>query len=142
MLRASLCLTMKAVNKKISYRAPIKPEWGLGSLTVEQSNYHEALLIGLFLSILQIVDAILTLNGIQLFGIKMEGNPLLRNMMYEFGYIETLAMVKAVTILAVMQLALLSHRIKWVRAALGTVSFVYLFAAVFPWTAILSRELL
>lgn len=98
---------------------------------------RKVLIVGAFLSSLQILDGVLTSIGVSRFGVGMEGNPFLRQMMLEFGHIPTLAVLKLFAISIVLGLVLLSRRLTWIPSALGAVSCVYLFAAVIPWTYIL-----
>jgi len=96
-----------------------------------------AVITGLFLALLQAADGILTSMGISRFGIAMEGNPLLRSVMEQFGHVPTLAVLKLTAICVIISLIYASAKISWVKNALGAVSAVYFFAAIMPWTYIL-----
>jgi len=92
---------------------------------------------GMFLALLQILDGMLTNMGINQFGVSIEGNPMLRSMMLEYGHVPTLAVVKIISIILVLTLTVYSGRIPWVKNALGAVTGIYLVAAIAPWTYIL-----
>ena len=98
---------------------------------------RNAVRAGVFLMLLQATDAVLTSVGVERFGISVEGNPFLRHFMYEFGHVETLALMKSLAIAVVFFLVLLSNKLPWITKAMSAVSAVYLFGAVIPWTYIL-----
>jgi hypothetical protein len=96
-----------------------------------------ALFLGFILAALQILDGIVTSIGISRFGVAMEGNPLLRTLMTEFGHIPALAFVKLLALFVVVFLTVNARRMPWVRNALGIVTLIYIFAAILPWIYIL-----
>lgn len=96
-----------------------------------------AIFTGCFLASLQALDGIFTSIGINRYGLGIEGNPLLRVVMEEFGHIPTLAFLKLLAILIIVLLTVISARMPWVKGAMGAVSLVYLVAAIVPWTYIL-----
>ncbi len=114
----------------------------LSSLRTIRKNVasKEILLLGAFLIILQIADGILTMKGVQAFGTSMEGNLILRALMNKIGHIEALAFSKLVCIAVIVRLTLIAKQYAWVKQAMGAVCCFYLFAAVFPWTYILSAS--
>jgi uncharacterized membrane protein len=105
----------------------------ISSLGVRRGTW----MMGSFLIFLQCVDGFLTSLGVRRFGLEIEGNPFLRYMMAEFGQLEALAVLKFAALLVVITLILISSYLPWVTRALGAVSFVYVFAAILPWTYLL-----
>jgi hypothetical protein len=99
--------------------------------------HKQVIVIGISLCVLQILDGLLTLMGVSRFGIDIEGNPLLRNLMLQFGSEFILLVTKLFAILVVILLTTLAHKIFWIKNALAAVSCVYLFGAILPWTYIL-----
>ena len=71
--------------------------------------------------------------GIDRFGLSVEGNPFLREIMAQFGHVPTLAVIKSGAIMLVVLLTFLTNRLPWVKNAMGAVSFIYLLGAVLPW---------
>ena len=99
---------------------------------------REVFALGIILALLQAMDALLTAVGISTFGVHAEGNQLLQGLMLQFGHIPVLALTKSIALLVIATLLLLSRHVKWIRTALWCVSFIYLFAAILPWTYILT----
>lgn len=106
-------------------------------LVKAESFAPEALLLGSLLVLLQLIDGVLTAIGIFRFGVSIEGNPVLRHFMIEYGHIPTLAVLKLFAVLVVCLLINASRRLRWVPGALGLVSLIYIITAVIPWTYIL-----
>jgi uncharacterized membrane protein len=104
---------------------------------VQAAPVRGALFLGCFLASLQALDGIFTSIGINRYGLAIEGNPLLRTVMEQFGHIPTLAILKFLAILIVVFLTIVSFRRRWVMRAMGAVSFIYLFMAILPWAYIL-----
>ena len=98
---------------------------------------ERALLLGALLCSLQAADGFLTSMGVSRFGLSMEGNPMLRYLMLEFGHVATLSVVKLLAIFVVISLTYYARRITWVHNAMGAISCIYVFAAIVPWTYIL-----
>jgi apolipoprotein N-acyltransferase len=96
-----------------------------------------ALTLGGVMIALQILDGVLTSIGMSRFGTEMEGNLLLRHLMELIGHIPALVIVKSVAIATVFGLVVAARQFGWVKNALGALSFVYLVAAIIPWTYIL-----
>lgn len=82
-------------------------------------------------------DGYLTMVGVSRFGTGVEGNPLLRHLMEQFGHVEILTIVKVLSIMLVGTLTMYAQRQLWVRNAMGAVSVIYIVAAIVPWTYIL-----
>lgn len=80
----------------------------------------------------QILDGVLTYLGVSLFGVRIEGNPLLARLMMSLGIAPALAAAKGVAtgFGAVLHLG----RVHVVVAALA---LAYLVLAIVPWTTIL-----
>ena len=97
----------------------------------------KALLLGCFLSLLQALDGMLTMLGVSRFGVGVEGNPLVRGLMEEFGHVPALTIIKCVAIGVVIALSYFATKLPWVNNAMGAVSCVYIFGAIIPWTYIL-----
>lgn len=95
------------------------------------------LMLGLSLAVLQAMDGILTSVGVSRFGPAIEGNPLLRALIEEYGHTPTLALTKIFAIFVVIALTFMADSIPWVKKAMGALTCVYLFGAVLPWTYIL-----
>ena len=86
---------------------------------------------------MQALDGILTTIGVSRFGVEVEANPLIRNLMHSYGEIAALALVKSLAIVAICTLVFLAHRVTWVSKAMGYVAALYLFVAILPWTYLL-----
>ncbi len=97
----------------------------------------DVLFLGIVLGLLQLADGVLTSIGVSRFGVGIEGNPLLRVLMTEFGHVPTLAMLKSFALFVVFGLTLLGLRLPWVKSAMGALTCIYLFAAILPWTYLL-----
>ncbi len=93
--------------------------------------------IGVLLMLFQAMDGVLTTIGINRFGIAAEGNPVLRQLMTEFGHIPTLTFLKSMAIIIVLALTLIAARLPWVKNAMGALTCLYFFTAIVPWTYIL-----
>ena len=89
------------------------------------------------LIILQALDGVLTSLGVSRYGIAAEGNPILRELMREFGHVHVLSIVKVTAIFFVLALSYYAQRLAWVQRAMGAISCIYLFTAILPWTYIL-----
>jgi serine/threonine protein kinase len=92
---------------------------------------------GCFLASLQVADGYLTSLGTKRFGISAEGNPLLRNMMENIHPDQALLSAKLLAISIVIILTLIAKKSRWVKDLIGTLSCIYLFAAIIPWCYLL-----
>lgn len=101
----------------------------------------EIVALGIILSLLQVADGVMTAIGVLHFGVKAEGNILLRSMMESYGVVSTLFSVKLFAIGIVAILCQLASSVPWVRGALKAVISIYLFAAILPWSYILLSRL-
>lgn len=98
----------------------------------ERTSYFGGLL-----SLILIFDGILTFLGVNQFGIQMEGNPFLRDLMYRYGPEVTLIFSKSVSILIIAGLLAFASSFPWIRNAIKTISYLYMMMAILPWTYIL-----
>ncbi len=92
------------------------------------------------LVVLQILDGILTYAGMSTFGLRAEGNPLLRSLMSIVGIIPAIAITKASCIAVIMALCAQAHRISWLPVALTFIAGIYAAAAIVPWSWLLIAE--
>ena len=102
---------------------------------------REAIVLGVVLVVVQVCDGVLTGIGVHHYGIEQEANPLLRSLMYQFGFIAVLTGVKLFSAAVTVALVALSGIIPWVIAAMRTVVVIYVAAALIPWSAILIEHL-
>ncbi len=98
---------------------------------------RDIVILGLFLSTLQILDGLLTGIGMYHFGTSAEGNMLLRLLMENFGFVNALLVTKCFAILVIAMLCSMSASVSWIKTALRCIIFIYLGAAIIPWSAIL-----
>ena len=119
----------------IALISPTTNPWPVSNNESDQAP--KVLLLGFFLAALQAVDGVLTSIGVTRFGTSIEGNPMLRQLMENFGHIPTLAILKLIAIIIVLSLTYLAQRRPWVHNAIGALTCVYLVAAIIPWTYIL-----
>ncbi|MDD7473987.1 MAG: DUF5658 family protein [Bdellovibrionota bacterium] len=101
----------------------------------------EVIVLGLILISLQVLDAILTNIGMNLFGTEMEGNSLLRCVMENCGTLTALVVSKAFAIATIIALVYLSNQVKWIKVALKGVIVIYFSFAIAPWTILISQSL-
>lgn len=97
----------------------------------------EILILGTFLGILQVADAVLTGVGVHHLGSRMEANPLIRLLIEELGYVPALALVKSFAIFVIIALCALSTRVAWIGRAMKVMIVIYMCSAIIPWTAVL-----
>ena len=107
-------------------------------LEIERPS-RELIYFALFFVSLQIADGMLTSIGVARFGITGEGNPFLKNLMLKYGPDRALFMVKAAAIFIIAGLTALAKRAPFVKDIIGTLSCIYLFAAIVPWVYILTH---
>ncbi len=93
--------------------------------------------LGATLVLFQALDGFFTSVGISRFGTSIEGNPILRTLMEEFGHLPVLALLKTAAVVLVLIMTILANRLAWIRHAMVGVSGVYFFAAIVPWAYIL-----
>ncbi len=107
-----------------------------------QNASNSILTIAVILIILQILDGVLTGYGMKLDGIGREGNPLLRALMEQIGYVNALIITKGLAIAIICTLVRFADEIKWLKGAMTGVAFLYLGAAIIPWSIILAQKVL
>jgi uncharacterized membrane protein len=98
-------------------------------------------LLGLLLCWLQVFDGLLTAIGMAKYGIEFEGNPLLRYLMYNYGYVNALFFTKLTSIIIIMFICMFASKSTWVKPSLIAVNSIYVFAALIPWIITLSDSL-
>ncbi len=98
---------------------------------------QEVLMLGGILILLQILDGMLTAIGVSSFGIAAEGNPFIRHLMDQFGYLPALIFVKTIAVFIIGYLCLLANQVVWIPGAMKGLIGIYLSAAIIPWSAIL-----
>ena len=101
----------------------------------------EVIVLGLILISLQVLDAILTNIGMNLFGTGMKGNSLLRCVMENCVTLTALVVSKAFAIATIIALVYLSNQVKWIKVALKGVIVIYFSFAIAPWTILISQSL-
>ena len=117
--------------------AVAKNSSGLLHESKSQIAAGQSMLLCAILCLIQAMDGVFTSIGIQRFGVAMEGNPLLRSLMEQFGCIPTLGAVKLLAIIAIIGISLYASYYRWINNALRAVMLTYFFAAILPWTYIL-----
>jgi len=109
--------------------------------TYERANIaipsKNILILGSILAILQILDGLLTGLGMYYFGTSAEGNPLLRMLMENYGYVNALVLTKLFALGVIGALCMLASKVSWISMAFKGVIAIYLLFAVIPWTVIL-----
>jgi hypothetical protein len=106
-------------------------------------NYDQkTVFLATSLMMLQILDAILTASGLQLIGGNTvgEGNIILRILMENLGVIPALVLAKLGAIIAIIGMVICSKKVIWIPTAFKMLTFVYIFAAIIPWTMILLHQ--
>ena len=103
-----------------------------------RNSETNVIILAVILSVLQIVDGILTAHGLTIFGVESEGNALLRTLMHYIGIAPTLLLAKSLAIAVIFSVCRYgAPKVKWVPTAMKSLIAVYACAAVIPWTAIL-----
>ena len=110
-----------------------------GGPLVQQTS-KSVIILTVTLILLQLMDGILTGIGMYHFGHGAEGNPFLRLLMNEFGYVPALIMSKGLAIGIVCFLAYFASHIKWIKGAMMGVVALYVTAAIIPWSIILATR--
>lgn len=148
MFKAGCRYMTQAVERFESFAevAPDLRQRPAASLTLIQGglthSQREVLILGLILSLMQVLDGILTGIGIATYGTSMEGNLLLRSVMHTIGYLPALLLVKGSSIGVISFLCSQALKVSWLKLAMRTVIAIYLAFAIVPWTYILASEYL
>jgi hypothetical protein len=109
-------------------------------LTERQNHWwseRRILTLALILVGFQILDGALTYSGMSTFGVRAEGNPLLRNFMELVGVLPAIALTKLICIGVVLGLCSQAQKISWLPKALTGIAGVYAVAAILPWSVLL-----
>lgn len=107
------------------------------SLNKQASRAH-LVFIGITLVFLQILDGLLTGIGVANFGPTIEANLLIRGLIISLGIVPALLLIKGIAIIIVGTLCTMAHRVHWLASALKFIIVLYLFAAIVPWTLVLT----
>lgn len=107
-----------------------------------QTFANEVAHLGLILIALQVLDGFFTGFGVATFGIQMEGNLLLRNLMESVGYVPALIFAKSIAILVISALCVYAKQVRWLKTALNGMIYLYLSFAILPWAVILGKAAL
>lgn len=91
---------------------------------------------------IQVCDGLMTILGVSMLGLNMEGNLLLRELMYLLGHTPAIIIVKLIALLVVGMLSVLSLHIRWIPSAMKGLIAIYLLCAILPWSYILIPSLL
>lgn len=92
----------------------------------------------IFFISLQVADGMLTSIGMTRFGVHGEGNPFLRNLMHDYHPDKVLLVVKSFAVVIILILTYIAKKVSWVKDLIGTLSCIYLFAAIIPWVYVLT----
>lgn len=92
----------------------------------------------IFFVSLQVADGMLTSIGMTRFGVHGEGNPFLRNLMHLHKPDHVLLVVKTIAVMIIIALTVIARKVSWIKDLIGTLSCIYLFAAIIPWVYILT----
>lgn len=98
-----------------------------------------ALQLGLILIGCQILDGVLTYLGLRLYGVHMEGNAFLKELMIAYGTFTTLFFAKLFAFSCIVALTIFAHKRRWIRPLIAGMCGIYLMLAVIPWVYILSK---
>lgn len=85
----------------------------------------------------QILDGFFTSMGVHVFGIEVEGNPLIREIMAVLGAPLGIALVKAFAIAIIFSICIFGFRVSWLTRALSGLAAIYFLFAIIPWTWLL-----
>lgn len=98
----------------------------------------ELIFIALTLAFLQILDGILTGVGVMSFGPEIEANRFIRLLIESWGVIPALLTVKIFALGIIVALCTMVPRVAWLASAMKMIIVLYIFAAIIPWTMILT----
>ncbi len=90
-----------------------------------------------FLIILSLFDWFLTYQAVSTWGIRVEGNSLLKILMMEIGHQQALLYVKGLTIFNALILTVIAKNCKIAKQIISLVCLLYLFGGVLPWIYLL-----
>lgn len=95
---------------------------------------QDAITMGIVLCLLQALDGVFTSIGVSRFGTEIEGNPFLKELMLNLGYVEAITIFKILSISAIILLVKLSFTFSWVGRTMEAICYIYIMAAILPWT--------
>lgn len=90
---------------------------------------------------IQVCDGLMTILGVDMLGINMEGNIILRELMHLLGHAPAIIIVKLIALLVIGMLSVLSLHIRWIPSAMRGLIAIYLLCAILPWSYILIPSL-
>lgn len=99
----------------------------------------KAFVLGAALVLAQVLDGVLTYIGLSIYGKHMEGNPILRQLIFEWGKAPALTAAKLFAIGAAVILAFQAHTRRWVRPIILVLVCIYLILAIVPWTVLIHK---
>lgn len=94
--------------------------------------------LGMILIACQILDGLLTYIGLRLYGVRMEGNVFLKELMIAYGTFTTLFCAKLFAFFCIVILTIYAHKRRWIRPFIAAMCGIYLILAVIPWIYIIS----
>ena len=106
-----------------------------------KTSTSELIFLTLTLTFLQLLDGILTGVGVINFGPEIEANSIIRFLIESWGVIPALLTVKAFALLVIIALCSMVPKVTWLAAAMKAIIVLYIFAAIIPWTMILSFQI-
>ncbi len=89
--------------------------------------------LGLLLASLQLLDAVLTMIGLRIYGIEMEGNSLLAKFMTIYGTFPAILATKLFALVVVAFMTWYAHSRTWFRPVIAALCAAYMLLAVIPW---------
>ena len=78
-----------------------------------------------------------SIQGVGQFGLRHEGNPLLRYLMVRISPVQAVIFIKAIAVMLIVQVTIMAKKSPAIRDLIGFLSCVYLFAAILPWIYLL-----
>jgi len=88
------------------------------------------------LILFQVLDGLLTLLGISFFGVEVEGNPLVRQIIQTVGPSFGIGLVKLATIAIICCICVYGYKVSWLSRAMSGVASIYFFCALVPWSVV------
>lgn len=131
---------VKGTTEGISYRGERQRRETVLLKIGRHSISRRAFQLGAFLAVCQLLDGVLTWVGLNLFGLKIEGNSFLKLLMEAYGSFPVLFITKLVALVLVGFLTVYSHRRRWFRPVIALLCLIYLALAVIPWVFIISSQ--
>lgn len=110
--------------------------------TPARTKYNRAFIALITLIAFQILDGILTYTGVSIHGNTLEGNPIVYNLIENYGQLFGVTIAKAFTVLAILFLWRLKDKVKWIPKSLEIMGLYYFFFAIVPWGIILTDTLI